>query len=219
MAVPQATRSRARQVWLAAEYVVLFYGLAGAYVLLGSPITPVPFLVVGAVGAYLYLRSRPDFDRENLRRTSALRGQLRSMVMIWAVATGLIVTALILFAPDRLFELPRRSPVVWTVVVLLYPLLSVYPQELIFRAFLFHRYGPVFGSGNGIVAASALSFGFVHVIYGQWLSIVLTAAAGWLFARRYRHTRSLTTVWMEHAMYGLLAFTVGLGSFFFNGGD
>ncbi len=215
----EATRSRPRHWWLVTEYVVLFYGLAAAYALLGHPFTPVPFLVIGAVGAFFYLRSQPDFDRENLRRTSAIRPQFRSMIMTWAVAAVLILVALAVFAPDRLFELPRRSPLIWTMVMLLYPLLSVYPQELIFRAFLFHRYGPVFGNGNGIIAASALSFGFVHIIYGQVLSVVLTAIAGWLFARRYRHTQSLTTVWLEHAMYGLLAFTVGLGSFFFNGND
>jgi hypothetical protein len=32
---------------------------------------------------------------------------------------------------------------------------------------------------------------------------------GWLFARRYQHTRSLLTVSVEHALEGVLIFTVG----------
>lgn len=47
----------------------------------------------------------------------------------------------------------------WALVIVLYPILSVYPQELIFRAFLFHRYAPLFGNGVGLVAASAAAFG------------------------------------------------------------
>lgn len=209
--------SRARQLWLVTEYLVLFFGLAGVYTVIGHPGSPVPLLVLGAVGAVLYLRSRKDFDRRTFFRKEAIPGQLRSIVLLWAIAAVVILVALAVLAPGRLFELPRRSPLLWTIVMIFYPLASVYPQELIFRAFLFHRYRPVFGTGTGVVAASAAAFGFVHIIYGQWLSVVLTAIAGWLFAQRYRRTNSLATVWLEHAVYGLLAFTVGLGSFFFNG--
>jgi membrane protease YdiL (CAAX protease family) len=212
-----AVLSRVKQAWLVVEYAVLFFGLAGVYALIGHPGSPVPLLVLGAIGAVLYLRSRPDFDRRAFFRAEAIRGQLRSIVLLWAIAAVVILVALVILSPGQLFELPRRNPLLWAVVMILYPLASVYPQELIFRAFLFHRYRPVFGSTNGVVAASAAAFGFVHIIYGQWLSVVLTVIAGWLFGQRYRLTNSLATVWLEHAMYGLLAFTVGLGSFFFNG--
>jgi membrane protease YdiL (CAAX protease family) len=127
------------------------------------------------------------------------------------------VAAVALFLPDRLFDLPRERPLVWLAVVVLYPLLSVYPQELIFRAFLMHRYAPLVGTGTGAVAASAVAFGFAHVIFGNVWSVVLTVAGGWLFARRYQRTRSLPAAAAEHALYGLLAFTVGLGGLFYRG--
>jgi membrane protease YdiL (CAAX protease family) len=216
-AVPPATVSRARQVLLLSEYAVLFFGLAGVYALLGHPGSPIPFLVLSALGVVLYLRSRPDFDRRDFLRPGAIRGQLRPMITLWAIAAVLVLVALLVLSPGRLFELPRRDPLIWVFVMVFYPLLSVYPQELIFCGFLFHRYAPVFGTGNGFVVASAASFGFVHVIYGHWLSVVLTAILGAVLARRFARTRSLAVVWLEHALYGLLAFTVGLGSFFYNG--
>jgi hypothetical protein len=46
---------------------------------------------------------------------------------------------------------------------------------------------------------------------------VLSAAAGWIFARRYQQTRSLLATSIEHALYGVLAFTVGLGDLFYHG--
>ena len=39
---------------------------------------------------------------------------------------------------------------------------------------------------------------------------------GWLFARRYQRTRSLLTVSVEHALYGVLIFTIGLGDLFYH---
>ena len=45
----------------------------------------------------------------------------------------------------------------------------------------------------------------------------MTAAGGWLFARDYARHRSLTLVCLEHAAYGCVIFTVGLGRFFYSG--
>ncbi|MEU4707697.1 hypothetical protein AB0G00_14815 [Nocardia salmonicida] len=40
---------------------------------------------------------------------------------------------------------------------------------------------------------------------------------GVLFATRYQRTRSLLTTSVEHALYGILMFTIGLGDFFYHG--
>jgi CAAX protease family protein len=209
--------SRKARTWLLVEYVVLFFGLAGVYTLIGHPGSPVPLLVLSALGVVFYLRSRPGFDRRDFLRAGAIRGQLRRMLILWAIAAVVVLFALLILSPGRLFELPRQNPLLWGFIMIFYPLLSVYPQELIFCGFLYHRYAPVFGTRTGFVAASAAAFGFVHIIYGQWLSVVLTAILGALLAYHFSRTRSLAVVWLEHALYGLMAFTIGLGSFFYNG--
>ena len=101
--------------------------------------------------------------------------------------------------------------------MVLYPLLSVYPQELFFRAFFFHRYRRLFGQGMATVVASALLFGFVHIVFGNWISILLSSVGGMLFARTYFHSGSLALTCIEHALYGNFIFTIGLGEFFFHG--
>ena len=100
---------------------------------------------------------------------------------------------------------------------MVYPILSVYPQELVFRAFLLHRYRPIFGDGALAVAASGIAFAFVHVVYANWLALLLSLPAGILLAVTYRRTRSLAACTLEHAAYGLIALTLGLGRFFFAG--
>lgn len=90
--------------------------------------------------------------------------------------------ALLFFGLRLLFAFPREDPLIWALVMVLYPLLSVYPQELIFRGFVFHRYATVFGDGARMAAASAVAFGLVHIAFGRWMSVAMTIgcpARGW----------------------------------------
>ncbi|HEY8372133.1 MAG TPA: CPBP family intramembrane glutamic endopeptidase [Pseudonocardiaceae bacterium] len=214
---PPTRTSRDRRARLLAEFLLVFFGVVGVYQLAGSPGNPIPPLLLFALGSVWYLRRQPDFDRRAFGRLGGLRGQLPAMLGLWVLAVVVAVVALAVISPDRLFQLPRERPLVWAMVTVFYPLFSVYPQELVFRGFLFHRYAPVFGTGTGIRLASAAAFGFVHIIYGNLLAVVLSTVGGWLFATRYQRSRSLLVASLEHALYGLLVFTVGLGEFFYHG--
>ena len=99
--------------------------------------------------------------------------------------------------------------------MIFYPLLAVYPQELIYRAFLFRRYRSLFPSEKAMIHASALVFGFGHIIYGNVPAVVLTLIGGYLFALTYQRSKSILTVSIEHAhaLYGCLLYTVGFGHF------
>lgn len=208
---------RWRRVYLAAEYAALFFGATTVYnaKLRGTP--PIPALLALALGASAYLRRSPGFDRDALWRSRALRTQIRPMGALAATSALGLTAAVAALRRDRLFELPRRNPWLWLAVMVLYPVLSVYPQELVYRSFLFHRYAPVFGDGLGLVAASAAAFGYVHIVFGSWVSVVLSGAGGWIFALRYLQTNSLFTASVEHSVYGILVFTVGLGQYFYHG--
>jgi membrane protease YdiL (CAAX protease family) len=96
-------------------------------------------------------------------------------------------------------------------------LLSVFPQEILFRAFLFERYGPILHGDFAKAAASAIAFGFAHIVFGNWISVVLSAAGGALFAITYLKTGSLLAACLEHAIFGDFIFTIGLGQYFFHG--
>ncbi|WP_054812132.1 CPBP family intramembrane glutamic endopeptidase [Nocardia arizonensis] len=208
-----------RRAYLAAEYAALFFGGATVYRTVARGRSPIPALLVLATGATAYLRRSPDFDRASLWRGRAAATQGRSMATS-AGATALALTAAVAVTRrEDLFDLPRRDWRIWVAVMVLYPLLSVYPQEVVFRSFLFHRYAPVFGTGKGMVAASAAAFGYVHIIFGSWFSVLASGIGGWIFAARYLRTRSLFTASVEHSLYGILVFTVGLGRYFYHGAE
>ncbi|MEU8814805.1 CPBP family intramembrane glutamic endopeptidase [Actinoplanes sp. NPDC048796] len=189
-----------------AEYLLLFYGVAGLYIALDVPGGPIPVLLLAAALVIIYMR-RSSLP---LLRASALRGALPGIVGLWSAVSIFALIAVALFDPGNLLILPREDPWLWLAICVGYPLLSVYPQELLYRGFLMHRYP--YGA-----AASAVAFGFVHLLFGNVLAVVATLAGGWLFARRYQRTGSLLVVSVEHALYGITIFTIGLGRFFYHG--
>ena len=204
-------------VWLAVEYTLVFFVVAGAFAVAHVPGGPIPVLLVLAVASVFYLRHQPDFDRRDLWRPAPLRGSLPSMAAMWTLAAAVGLAAIWFYSPPMLFDLPRQQTVLWLAVIVGYPVFSVYPQELVFRAFLLRRYAPLFRTPRRLAAASAAAFGFAHILFGNVLAVALTLVGGWLFARRYQRTRSLLTVCVEHAGYGLLIFTIGLGRYFYHG--
>jgi membrane protease YdiL (CAAX protease family) len=96
-------------------------------------------------------------------------------------------------------------------------LLSVYPQELLYRAFFVRRYRHLFPRKEFLLLASALVFAWMHLIFRNPFAVVLTLVGGLFFTHTYIRTRSLRLVCLEHALYGNLIFTIGLGEFFTQG--
>ena len=123
-----------------------------------------------------------------------------------------------LWAPQNFLSFPRRNPELWLAVMLLYPLVSVTAQEIMYRVIFAHRYLTLFG-GNMLLAVlvNAGLFAYSHLIFESWITIFVSFAGGLIFAARYFAVRSFWGVCLEHALYGNLIFTSGLGTYFFTG--
>ena len=122
-----------------------------------------------------------------------------------------------LYDPGRLFGFISQRPWLWALVMVLYPALSVYPQGLVYRVFVFHRYRDLFPSRWGSIVASAAAFSAVHVVFENWIAPLLTLAGGLLFGWTYERTRSSLVVGIQHAAFGCYLFTIGLGWHFYHG--
>lgn len=143
---------------------------------------------------------------------------LAAILVLFVAIGGLIATATYHFFPSTFLEFPRNRPRVWLAIMVLYPILSVFAQEFVYRTFFFHRYGPLFGRWRWLaILTNAVLFGFAHIIFSNWIAVAGSFAFGLLFAYRYERTRSLWAVCLEHTLYGWLVFTAGLGRFFFTG--
>lgn len=214
----QPARGRAGRLWLWVELAVLFLLGPMLYVAAAQGAGVLfPALWAWAVFSLAMLLRDRSFSRRELWNAAGLRRVWWPMLVRFVVLGGLLTLAVWAVTPERLFDLPRRKPGLWLAIMVFYPLLSVYPQEVIFRAFLFQRYRPLVGGGVAMVLLSAATFGWVHIVFGHWVSVVLTLVGGLLFARTFAQTRSLAAASLEHSLYGCLVFTVGLNSFFYSG--
>ena len=181
------------------------------------PNLPIPYLLLAAVAGFLILRGNPALRSATLFSWRGILPQLLPVLWRDAILLILLGLAVRIFAPEFLFALVRRQPLFWALIMLLYPLLSVCPQEFLYRTFFFQRYQPLFGSGRGMIAASSLAFSFVHIIFGNWLAIGLCCLGGLLFSLTYQRSGSLLLASIDHALFGNFIFTIGLGQFFHHG--
>ncbi len=145
------------------------------------------------------------------------RGEETRAVLLRFLILGALLTLATRYAmPGAFLDLPLHRPVLWVAIMVLYPLLSVWPQEVIFRRFLFARYQTIFGS-TGVIIASAVAFGYAHIIFLNWVAVAMTMAGGTIFAFEYSRHGRLGLACLEHSLYGCLIFTIGLGRFFYTG--
>ena len=181
---------------------------------------------MGSMVAWAVLWADPGFDRTRLWNPEGFRRRLPLVLKLFcggAVLMALFLAALLeagragwCEVPERVdwFSLPRRNFPLWVMVMVLYPVLSVYPQELIFRALFHHRYGPLFGTHRAALVVNAVAFGLAHAVFHNAVAVGLTLAGGALFSITYVRTKSLLAASVEHALYGCLLFTLGLGWYF-----
>ena len=209
------------------ELVVLFIGVPLALRLWPGSVPKLPTLILALayVLARLMLFTRETggwkwlvastFGRPQARW---LRGVLLRALVVFFVCLGLVM----LLSPATAFALPRQRPGFWPVVLVLYPVLSVLPQEIIFRLYFFQRFEKVcHGYRPLLILLNAFCFSWLHIIYIGWFAMVSTFVAGFFLARSYARSsradggRTLLPVLVEHSLYGQIIFSVGLGRYFY----
>ncbi len=202
---------------LVLEFILLYVALPLAYRFspVRVPALPLLWAVAGYAGWQLW--RDPRFDRAHLWNAGTLPGRLVPILAVFAVVALALWLGVRRFAPGLQWSFVRQHPGFWAVVMVAYPVLSVYPQGILYRAFFFERYVGLFPGKWAMIVASAAAFAFLHIIFRNSLALALTFAGGILFAARYAETGSLATSCFEHALYGCWLFTVGLGQFFYHG--
>lgn len=205
------------KLWLWVECGLLF---VVAPVLVSLTLRQAPWLLaLGAVtaGAAVWLWQHGEFGAAQFwcgDDVEAERRQLKQLLGRFVLCTLGLLAITMLFFPAKLFLLPRTMPLQWGLLLATYPALSVYPQELLYRAFFARRYQPLYKRAERLLPLSALLFGWLHVIFQNPLAVLLTVAGGWFFTQTYNRTHSLRLVCLEHTLYGSAIFSLGLGEFF-----
>ncbi len=207
-----------KKLGLSTEFALLMIGLP----LLMVAVLPMKYLIAliwaAALYCYVIIRIiRHEGMADDWGRAAVNWANLKPILLRFAFCAALMLGMTWYFKPDLLFNFVLEKPYFWLLVMCAYPLLSVIPQEVIFRQFFFMRYSALFPQPVMIVAMSGLTFAFAHILFQNWVAPTLCFIGGVIFALTYQKTRSLLLVCIEHALYGDFMFTVGLGRYFYHG--
>lgn len=214
-----STSKQHNRFYLAVELGLLYIGLpvllySQRHILDEYLIPILMLLATGCIGVLWWDR---HFECKRLWNPEAFFRHAGRTFQRFVPGAVIVGGLLALLRPDLLLSLPRSYPDVWIVIMVTYPVLSVYPQEIIFRAFFFHRYDALFPSEWGKVTASGVVFGIAHIIFANWVAPVMTAGMGVLFGVTYARSRSTLQATLEHGLWGCYAFTVGIGWYVYSG--
>ena len=171
----------------------------------------IPLFLIAGLFLFLLIRD-PSFDNSVL-------SSFKKNYLGKSVARMLIITIVLLWFtwwifPGLFFRYPVENFNSYLLTFFLYPVASVFPQEIIYRVYYFHRYEALIPQKYLLMFSNAFIFGLTHFIYGNFVAPIATFIAGWIFISNYYRTRSLLNVSLEHYFYGLIMFTIGLGYFF-----
>lgn len=203
-----------------AEFVVLYVVLPLALLAarwMGCNVPVLPFLWAASYPAAVCLVRRYGWGAKELVGFSMTRSQAGHLLLRVAIAAAALTGGILLVAPEQLFELPRRSPSLWALVMLCYPVLSVFPQGILYRGLFYARYASLFGTERRALLAGAVAFSLAHLVFVNVWAVVLTFVGGLFINRTYRKTGSLMASCLEHALYGQIVFTAGWGRFLYHG--
>lgn len=205
---------RRRRALRWAEFAALFVAVPVGIALFLPPRAMFPALFAFTVLGLIML-ALTGFDwRGMMRGWGNVRWRRVVLMGVVTAAVGIAVLWLFEAGPIRMpgGSRLRLLAMIW----LLYPFLSALPQELIFRALYFHRYGDLFPQGQAAILINAAVFSLAHLMYWSVVVAVLTFGGGALFARAYLQ-RGFPAAWMLHAIAGNVLFAVGMGAYFWSG--
>ena len=201
-------------MWLAIEFVLLFFGIPTWIYLDQDFIHPSIIILPVLVFIFILLRRNSDFKWSELIRWRVSRKMLYTNAMLIVLAALLMLGYVFFFEPENLFNLARANIWLYLGLCLFYPVFSAFGQEIIYRTFLSRRYSVILPKRWQFVLASALTFSFMHIVFYNPLAMILTFIGGIYFAVNYRITRSVLFTSILHGIFGIMMFGVGLGQYF-----
>jgi hypothetical protein len=203
------------KIYLTAEMLIVFFGLPILFYF--DVINPpeIPALIILALICSLYLFRTKKFDNYSLIKLKGIKPLLpKILIRSIPISIGLTFLTYIIL-PKKFFHFPINEPFFWILVVLFYPILSAYPQELVYRAFFINRYKPLFNSRLQLILVNMAAFGLLHIIYENLIAVGITFFGSYVFYKTYENSNSVLVTALEHALYGNIIFTIGLGYYFY----
>ncbi len=192
------------------EFIIIYFILPIVILVVNIKFFFFLILILVSIYTLFTLKKDKDFNFKSLLYKICWKDVL-ILNIIFAVNIYLYT---LIFYPELLFSLPRKNLKLLIMIIIFYPVVSVAPQELIYRVFFCQRYKKILGNSYGkIILINTIVFAYGHIIFLNFTALIFTAMASPIFLAVYLKY-SFPTCLLLHALSGLLVFIFGLGKFF-----
>ena len=192
------------------EFFFIFFILPSAIFFLDSSIIVFLTLYLVFTLSIVILYFDKSFSFTSLRK----KVDWKFIIIFSLIFLSLSFFYVILVDKDLLFIFPKTNFELWLLVILIYPFLSVIPQEIVYRVFFFQRYFPNERSFYFLTLLNMIVFSYGHIVFNNVHAILITAIVSPIFTYAYLK-KSFFTCIVIHALGGQIIFTLGLGKYFF----
>ena len=195
--------------YIRAEFTLLFIILPLLYFFDVIPFHKVIPLVALFVYCLVILITAKRISRDKFTLTA----EWKPILLRFVIIIGITLFFIWFFADSLWADLGANKKLL--VAIIIYPVLSAFPQELIFREFFYYRYATIFRNPSVLLVVNVVLFSFAHLYFMSWVVLLFTLVGGLIFSITYLKTRSLLVVTIEHTIYGSVILASGLGEQFY----
>jgi membrane protease YdiL (CAAX protease family) len=201
-------------LWRVLELLLLFFGIPLLIYFDKDFIHPSFIILPLLAFIFIVLLRTTDFTwKELFRWQISARLLWRHGLIVLATFTVLLGIVFV-FQREQLFNLIRSHPWIFLALCIFYPVFSAFGQEIIYRTYLYKRFRILFRKEWHFTLISGITFSFMHIVYYDPVSMILTFIGGIYFAQVYVWTRSVLFSSVLHGCMGIVVFAVGLGQYF-----
>lgn len=197
------------------ELILFFVFVPFVLAIFLPPVALYPVLLLSSLAGVVLLHLTLGF------RWNKLLGNIQIFPIIALGFLTFMITSLLcwIILPERLWFILINAPHVMIGIAFIYPFLLVVPQELIYRALFFERYGHLFKNQQQAIFINAILFSFGHLMYWHVVVCVTTFIGSFIFAYAYLRPHGFVQTCALHSLAGIAIFASGLGWLFFSGGN
>ncbi len=200
------------------EFLLFFVVAPVAIAVFMDPTNLFPMLFVIMLIGMVMLHLTPDFQWRSL--ISGWSNVTWRPIAITFAATGVTATVIMLTtAPEQIFGIIKRNPLLLLIIATFYPILSALPQEIVFRPLFFRRYEMILAplGQKAAIALNAAVFSLGHLMYWSPIVMIMTFFGGLIFAWAYVEKQSFPLAVILHSVAGIVLFALGMGVYFYSG--
>ncbi len=185
--------------------ILLIYLLIPIILYFNAFLFEIKFYILTVVGILIYFLLR--FNRINnnqlgITKVNAIKSIKRNIIF----STIFVICIIIL----KIFNLDKFNPDETLLFYFFYIFISCPIQEFLYRGVFGYFEDKIFSNKYIIIILSSLFYSFVHIIYKDVLTLVLTFIVGIIWYYIYKKDNNLIGVSISHSILGILTILLGI---------